>query len=74
MAHLQHQLIDKADLSEFDLTLFKPMQFEFEKKSAALNTRLPQQLLHALKRKAREKSIPYTRYGRMLPENDEGQR
>ena len=65
--------VDKADLSEFDLSLFKPMQFEFEKKSAALNMRLPQQLLDALKTKAREKGIPYTRYVRMLLENDVSQ-
>ena len=65
--------VDKADLSEFDLSLFKPMQFEFEKKSAALNMRLPQQLLDALKTRAREKGIPYTRYVRMLLENDVSQ-
>ena len=65
--------VEKADLSEFDLSLFKPMQFEFNKKSAALNMRLPQQLLDALKTKARDKGIPYTRYVRMLLENDVGQ-
>jgi predicted DNA binding CopG/RHH family protein len=25
--------VDKADLSQFDLTQFQPMQFEFERKS-----------------------------------------
>ena len=65
--------VEKSDLSEFDLSLFKPMQFEFKKKSAALNMRLPQQLLDALKTKARDKGIPYSRYVRMLLENDVGQ-
>jgi predicted DNA binding CopG/RHH family protein len=59
-----------ADLSDYDLSDFKPMRFEFEPKSAALNMRLPQQLLDALKTKAKEKGIPYTRYVRLLLEND----
>jgi predicted DNA binding CopG/RHH family protein len=27
--------VDKADLSQFDLTQFQPMQFEFERKSSS---------------------------------------
>jgi predicted DNA binding CopG/RHH family protein len=64
------QFVDTADLSTYDLSGFKPMQFEFEPKGAALNMRLPQNLLDALKLKARAKGIPYTRYVRLLLESD----
>lgn len=64
------RFIETADLSEYDLSGFKPMRFEFEPKSAALNMRLPQNLLDALKSRARAKGIPYTRYVRLLLEND----
>ena len=59
-----------ADLSDYDLSGFKPMRFEFEAKAAALNMRLPQKLLDALKAKAKAKGMPYTRYVRLLLEND----
>lgn len=53
--------VETADLSEYDLSGFKPVQFEFEKKSAQLNMRLPEALLSAIKAKAEERGIPYTR-------------
>ena len=59
-----------ADLSEYDLSGFKPMRFEIEPKSAALNLRLPESLLNALKERAKSKGVPYTRYVRMLLESD----
>jgi predicted DNA binding CopG/RHH family protein len=64
------QFIESADLSAYDLSGFKPMRFEFEPKAAALNMRLPQNLLDALKVKAKAKGVPYTRYVRMLLESD----
>ena len=59
-----------ADLSHYDLSGFKPMRFEIEPKSAALNLRLPESLLNALKERAKAKGVPYTRYVRMLLESD----
>ena len=59
-----------ADLSQYDLSGFKPMRFEIEPKSASLNMRLPAALLAALKAKAKANGIPYTRYVRMLLETD----
>lgn len=59
-----------ADLSEYDLSGFKPMQFEMAPKTAAIHMRLPAPLLDAVKAKARERGIPYTRYVRMLIESD----
>ena len=60
----------EQDLSGLDFKQFKPMRFEFEPKAAAMHMRLPQTLLDALKAKAKAKGMPYTRYVRLLLEND----
>ena len=62
--------VASADLSTYDLSGFKPMRFEIETKSAALNLRLPESLLNAIKDRAKSKGVPYTRYIRMLLESD----
>lgn len=64
------RFVATADLSEYDLSGFKPMRFEIAPKAAALNMRLPSALLEAVKAKARAKGIPYARYVRMLLETD----
>jgi predicted DNA binding CopG/RHH family protein len=64
------QFVATADLSQYDLSGFKPMRFEYEPKVAALNMRIPQNLLDAVKVKAKAKGIPYTRYIRLLLESD----
>ncbi|QFX95062.1 hypothetical protein GCD22_00559 [Acidithiobacillus thiooxidans ATCC 19377] len=46
------------------------MRFEIAPKDAALNMRLPEALLEAVKAKAKAKGVPYTRYVRMLLEAD----
>jgi predicted DNA binding CopG/RHH family protein len=53
---------ETADLSEYDLSGAKPVRFEFEKKDAQVNMRLPAQLLAALKDKAKQRGIPYQRF------------
>lgn len=58
------------DLSDLDFSQFKRMHFEFEKKEAQLNMRVPQPLLDAVKDRAKAQGIPYTRYIRMLMERD----
>ena len=55
------EFVEKADLTQYDLSQFKPVHFEFEKKSAQLNMRLPQPLLDAVKARAEMRGIPYTR-------------
>eukprot|EP01041_Mallomonas_annulata_P028473 gene28473-50332_t len=47
------QFVDTVDLSEYDLSVFKPMRFEIEPKAASLNMRLPASLLDAVKAKAK---------------------
>ncbi len=64
------RFVDTADLSQYDLSGFKPMHFEIEPKSAVLSMRLPSALLDAVKLKAKARGIPYTRYVRMLLETD----
>ena len=46
------------------------MRFEIAPKQAALNMRLPLALLDALKAKAKNRGVPYSRYVRMLLEAD----
>ena len=60
------RFVAATNLTEYDLSGFKPMRFEPE--SAALNMRLPRSLLDAVKAAARARGIPYTRYVRMLLE------
>jgi len=64
--------VDTADLTEYDLSGFTPSRFEFEKKDAQLNMRVPETLLEAVKTKAKQRGIPFTRYIRMLMEQDIG--
>jgi predicted DNA binding CopG/RHH family protein len=60
--------IDTADLSEYDLSGFKPARFEFEAKDAQINMRLPASLLHAVQETAKERGIPYQRFIRQTLE------
>lgn len=63
------RFIDTADLSEYDLSQGKTLHFEFEKKGAQLNMRIPQPLLEAVKQRAKTRGIPYTRFIREVIEN-----
>ena len=55
------QFVDQADLTRYDLSRFRPVNFEFEKKTARVNMRLPEPLLRAVKAKAQTRGIPYQR-------------
>jgi predicted DNA binding CopG/RHH family protein len=54
----------EQDLSNLDFAQFQAVHFEFEKKTAQLNMRLPQSLLDAVKRSSAQRGIPYTRFVR----------
>jgi predicted DNA binding CopG/RHH family protein len=54
----------EQDLSDLDFAQFRPVRFEFERKAAQLNMRLPPALLAAVKERARARGIPYTRFVR----------
>ena len=64
------RFVDTADLSQYDLSGFKPVQFEFQRKAAQLNMRVPAPLLDAVKVRAKARGIPYTRYIREVLERD----
>jgi predicted DNA binding CopG/RHH family protein len=49
------------DLSDLDFSQFKPAGFEFERKEARVNMRLPGGLLEAVKARAAARGIPYQR-------------
>jgi predicted DNA binding CopG/RHH family protein len=51
-----------ADLTEYDLAEFKPFRFEFQKKEARVNMRLPGSLLDAVKDEAGKRGMPYQRF------------
>jgi predicted DNA binding CopG/RHH family protein len=53
--------VTEADLSDYDLSGGASVQFEFEKKAARINMRLPASLLEALKAQAKARGIPYQR-------------
>jgi predicted DNA binding CopG/RHH family protein len=56
------RFVDNADLSEYNLSGGETVRFEFEKKSARINMRLPEQLLEAVKKRAKLRGIPYQRF------------
>lgn len=58
------RFVATADLGEYDFSQFKPVKFEFEKKTAQINMRVPKSLLDAVKERARAQGIPYTRFVR----------
>lgn len=64
------RFVDEANLAEYDLSDFRPMRFEFEKKDAQINMRVPEPLLRAVKARAKLRGIPFTRDIRMLMEQD----
>jgi predicted DNA binding CopG/RHH family protein len=59
-----------ADLTQYDLSGFRPMRFEIARKDAALNMRIPFALMEAVKAKAQSNGVPCARYVRMLLEAD----
>ena len=56
------RFVATADLTEYDLSRFRPVRFEFEKKAARVNMRLPEGLLKAVKERAEARGIPYQRF------------
>lgn len=63
------RFVDTADLSKYDLSGLKPVIFEFEKKTAQLNMRVPKALLEAVKKRSAVRGIPYTRFIREAVES-----
>ena len=66
------KFIDTADLSEYDLSAFKQVHFEFQPKDKAISLKLPAELLTAIKLKAKQENIPYNRLIRRALEREVG--
>jgi predicted DNA binding CopG/RHH family protein len=60
--------VETADLSEYDLSEMVPIRFEMKRKDKAVNLRLPEQLLEAVKSRAQRAGMPYQRYIRLALE------
>ena len=61
--------VAEADLTQFDLTAFKPHSFEFAPKSKQVNMRFPEALLDAVKAKAAAQGMTYQRFIRQVLES-----
>ena len=59
---------DNTDLSKYDFSEFKTVKYEFEPKNTTINLRLPEKLLEAIKEKAKQSGLPYTRFIRLILE------
>jgi predicted DNA binding CopG/RHH family protein len=57
-----------ADLSKYDLSGGQVMRFELKPKNASVNLRLPEQLLEAVRGRAKRVGVPYQRFIRMALE------
>lgn len=58
------RFVAEADLTEYDLSGFKPMRFELRRKDRTVSLRLPSELLAAVKEAAAREGIPYQRFMR----------
>jgi predicted DNA binding CopG/RHH family protein len=62
------RFIDKADLSQFDLSGGEFVRFELKPKDTSVNLRLPGELLEAVRKRAKRAGLPYQRFIRMALE------
>ncbi len=56
------------DLSDLDFSQFKSIRFEFKPKQKSVNLRISQELLDAVRKKAKRQGVPYQRYIRQALE------
>ncbi len=63
------EFVDKADLTEYDLSGMRMMHFEFQPKTERVNMRLPKQLLTAVRAMAAKAGVPYQRFIRQALED-----
>jgi predicted DNA binding CopG/RHH family protein len=63
------EFVEKADLTEYDLSDMRPIRFEFQSKSERVNMRLPRLLLDAVRASAARAGVPYQRFIRQALED-----
>lgn len=64
--------VDKADLTQYDLSGGEFVRFEMKPKDKSVNLRLPGQLLDAVRSRAKRAGVPYQRFIRMALERAVG--
>ena len=62
------EFVANSDLTEYDLSEFRTVLFEFQPKSERVNMRLPKTLLDAVKASAAKAGVPYQRFIRHVLE------
>jgi predicted DNA binding CopG/RHH family protein len=62
------RFVAKADLTDYDLSEFRTVRFEFQPKNERVNMRLPKALLDAVKAAAAKTGMPYQRFIRQALE------
>lgn len=60
--------VHNADLTQYDLSVLRPVRFEFQPKDERVNMRLPRPLLDAVKAAAAKAGVPYQRFIRQALE------
>jgi predicted DNA binding CopG/RHH family protein len=60
--------VANSDLTQYDLSSMRTVQFEFAPKAARINMRLPEDLLKAVKTTAARRGVPYQRFIRQALE------
>ncbi|MGA3228863.1 MAG: CopG family antitoxin [Candidatus Binatus sp.] len=63
------EFVEKADLTEYELSGMRPIHFEFQPKSERVNMRLPRLLLEAVRASAARTGVPYQRFIRQALED-----
>lgn len=56
------KFVDEADLTQYDLSGGRSVRFEFEAKTKQINMRMPENLINAVKKKAKLRGIPYQKF------------
>lgn len=60
--------VDKADLTQFDLSGAQLTRFEFKPKGKSINLRLSEKLYDAVRKRAARAGVPYQRFIRLTLE------
>lgn len=62
------EFVANGDLTQFDLSGGKPVQYEFKPKATTISMRVSQDLLDAVKARAEQDGVPYQRFIRQTLE------
>ena len=60
--------VDKADLSQYDLSGAQLVRFEIKRKDKSINLRLSEELFDAVRKRAARAGLPYQRFIRLALE------